>query len=128
MRCQDARMSAFADVEHTDPHEIWQGVLGRVVQGEGITLGVIELEPGGVVPEHRHANEQLGVLISGSVTFRIGDELRELRPGGMWRIGANVPHDVRVGPEGAVVVEAFAPKRGDWDALERRPGSSPRWP
>jgi len=39
-----------------------------------------------------------------------------------------VPHEVRVGPDGAVLVEAFAPRRDDWDALERRAGAEPLWP
>jgi hypothetical protein len=46
----------------------------------------------------------------------------------MWRIPSDTPHDVRVGPEGAVVVEAFAPARADWDGLERRAASTPLWP
>ena len=33
-----------------------------------------------------HENEQLGMVITGSVTFTIGDETRELGPGGTWRI------------------------------------------
>jgi quercetin dioxygenase-like cupin family protein len=121
-------VSAFSDVASVDPHRIWDGVAGRVVEGSESTLAVIELDAGGVVPEHSHANEQLGVLVSGSLTFTIGGETRELRPGGMWRIAPDVPHDVRVGPEGAVVVESFAPRRADWEPLERVAGSPPRWP
>ena len=37
----------------------------------------------GDVPEHSHANEQVGILIEGSVTFRIGDETAEVEPGGI---------------------------------------------
>lgn len=121
-------MDAFAEVGSLDPHEIWDGVLGRVVDGEHLTLSVIELDPDAVVPEHRHGNEQLGVLVAGSLSFRIGEETRQLGPGGLWRIAAETPHEVRAGPEGAVVVEAFAPRRDDWDALVRRTGAVPRWP
>jgi quercetin dioxygenase-like cupin family protein len=121
-------VSAFSDVGSVDPHRIWDGIHGRVVDGSEATLAVIELDANGVVPEHSHANEQLGVLISGSLRFRVGGETRELGPGGMWRIPPHVPHDVTVGPEGAVVVEAFAPRRADWEALERVPGTTPRWP
>jgi quercetin dioxygenase-like cupin family protein len=121
-------VSAFADLEQVEPQEIWDGVAGRVVAGAKSTLAVIELDPGAVVPEHSHENEQLGVLVAGSMTFRIGGETRELVRGGMWRIPADTPHDVRVGPEGAVVVESFAPARADWEALSRRPAAQPRWP
>jgi unsaturated pyranuronate lyase len=121
-------MSAFSEVAAAAPHEIWTGVLGRVVFGEQATLAVIELEPDAVVPEHRHPNEQLGVLVSGSLTFTIGGETRELGPGGMWCIPGEAPHDVRAGSDGAVLVEAFAPARADWAGLAHREGAVPRWP
>ena len=121
-------MSPFSYVDGVEPHKIWNGVNGRVVDGSEATLAVIELDPNAVVPEHSHANEQLGVLISGSLRFRIGSETQELGPGGMWLIQQHVPHDVAVGPEGAVLVEAFAPRRADWESLERLPATTPRWP
>jgi quercetin dioxygenase-like cupin family protein len=93
------------------PQQIWDGVLGRSVHGERITLGVIELDPDSLVPEHSHENEQLGLVLSGSLAFRVGDETRELGPGGTWRITANTPHEVRVGPEGAVERYAYHPER-----------------
>jgi quercetin dioxygenase-like cupin family protein len=88
---------------------------------------VIELDPGSIVPEHRHENEQLGMVLRGSLVFRVGEESRELGPGATWSIPANTPHEVRTGPDGAVVVDVFAPIRDDWKALEtlERP---PRWP
>jgi quercetin dioxygenase-like cupin family protein len=121
-------VSAFADLARIAPHQIWGGVVGRVVAGEQMTFAVIELAPDTVVPEHAHVNEQIGVLVDGSLRFRIGDEERELEPGGTWCIPAHVPHDVQAGPEGAVVVETFAPAREDWGALKRRDPSSPAWP
>jgi len=47
-------VSAFAGLSSLDLQRIWDGVHGRVVHGERITLGVIELDPESVVPEHRH--------------------------------------------------------------------------
>lgn len=97
---------------------LWNDVTARVVHGERMSLAVVELPPGAVVPEHSHHNEQMGVLLRGSVTFTIGNEQDQLSPGAAWRILANVPHCVEAGPDGAVVVEAFAPRREDWDGLE----------
>ena len=107
---------------------IWDGVTGRAVQGERATLVVVELAPGSVVPEHSHDNEQLGVCASGALTFRIGDEERDLGPGHTWCIPSEVPHEVHVGPDGAVVIETFVPARSDWAQLERLDPASPRWP
>jgi quercetin dioxygenase-like cupin family protein len=118
----------FVDLQGLDAQRIWEGVVGRVVEGERATLVVIELDPDSHVPEHSHENEQLGVLVAGLLEFRIGDETRRVEPGGTWCIPANVPHEVQTGPEGAVAVEAFAPPRTDWSALERLDGRLPRWP
>ena len=84
-----------------------------------MTLALIELDPDAAVPEHSHENEQLGILVEGSLTFTIGGELGEVLPGGSWRILANVPHSVVAGPEGAVLVEVFSPPRHDWAAIPR---------
>jgi quercetin dioxygenase-like cupin family protein len=70
----------------------------------------------------------MGILITGSLTFTIGEESRQLGPGGTWRIPSDTPHQVRVGPEGAVVIDIFAPTRSDWDALPSTPPSRPIWP
>jgi quercetin dioxygenase-like cupin family protein len=121
-------VSVFGSVSSLDLRRIWEGVHGRVVHGERITLGVIELDPGSVVPEHRHEHEQLGICLSGSLVFRAGDESRELGPGETWCIRGNVPHEVRVGPGGAVVIDVFAPPRQDWRDSDRVEPRSPRWP
>ncbi len=121
-------MSAFADAREIGPQQIWDGVVGRAVHGDRVTLALLELEPGAEVPEHRHENEQVGILIEGSLTFRVGDETRDLGPGGTWRILAHVPHAVTAGPDGSVLVEVFSPPRHDWHALETREPGPGRWP
>jgi quercetin dioxygenase-like cupin family protein len=121
-------VSAFDELSSLEPQQIWDGIIGRSVHGERITLGVIELAANAIVPEHSHENEQLGIVVRGSVGFRVGDESRGLGPGGTWRIPANVPHEVTVGPEGAVVIDVFAPVRSDWQALDRLEQRRPVWP
>jgi quercetin dioxygenase-like cupin family protein len=119
---------AFSQLADLRPLEIWDGILARTVDGDGLTLAVVELAPGALVAEHAHENAQLGLVIRGSVEFRIGDEVRELGPGGTWRIPPDVPHEVTAGTDGAVVVDVFAPAREDWKALDRAELRSPRWP
>jgi quercetin dioxygenase-like cupin family protein len=98
------------------------------VQGERITLAIVELAPNAVVPEHRHAAEQLGMVIQGQMHFTVDGETRDLGPGGTWRILGNRPHDVVAGPEGAVVIDVFTPVRDDWDDREVIDGATPIWP
>ena len=77
-------MSAFADIEAIGPLRVWDNVVAREVHGEQSTLAVVELGPGAVVPEHHHANEQLGLVIRGTLEFRVGAETKELGPGATW--------------------------------------------
>jgi quercetin dioxygenase-like cupin family protein len=121
-------MSAFDDLKTLGPQDIWERVSVRAIHGERITLGVVELEPNAHVPEHRHENEQLGIVLSGLMTFRVQDETRDLGPGETWNIPANVPHEATAGPEGAVVLDVFAPTRADWSQFEPQPPRDPRWP
>jgi quercetin dioxygenase-like cupin family protein len=121
-------MSAFEDLGRMAPLPIWEGIVARAVDGGRITLAVVELDPGAFVAEHAHENEQLGIVLRGSMSFRVGDEERELGPGGTWTIPANTPHEATAGPEGAVVIDVFAPPRDDWQALEPLEVRPPRWP
>jgi quercetin dioxygenase-like cupin family protein len=117
-------MSPFHELGDLAPIRIWDGVIARAVAGQEATLAAIELAPNAVVPEHSHVNEQTGLLLSGSVTFTIAGESKALRPGAAWVIPAHAPHSVTVGPDGAQIVELFAPPRSDWAELERLEPSS----
>jgi quercetin dioxygenase-like cupin family protein len=120
--------SAFDGLERIRPLSIWRGIAARTVDGERITLAVVELDPGAVVAEHAHENEQLGIVLQGSMSFRVGEETRELGPGGTWTIPSNTPHEATAGPDGAVVIDVFAPPRNDWAALEPLEQRPLRWP
>jgi quercetin dioxygenase-like cupin family protein len=108
-------MANLVELAEITPIQVWDGVVARRVQGDRITLAIVELAPNAIVPEHRHANEQCGLVIEGEVRFRIADEERAFGPGGTWRILGDIAHELHTGPEGAVVVDVFTPIRGDWD-------------
>jgi quercetin dioxygenase-like cupin family protein len=112
-------VSAFDGIDRLEHLGIWDGVTAQAVEGERTTLAVVDLEPGSTVREHHHENEQLGILVRGSMYFQIDGETRDLTPGSTWRILANVPHSVTAGAQGALAIECFTPARADWAALER---------
>lgn len=121
-------MTNLADLADIAPIQVWEGIRARRVQGDKVTLAIVELDPDAVVPEHRHASEQNGMVLTGRMTFRIADEERVLGPGGTWRILGDVPHSAVAGPEGAVVIDVFSPIREDWDELPTLSTDAPRWP
>ena len=122
-------MSNLIDIQTVPVIDVWgETVRARRIEGERITFALVELAAGAQVPEHRHENEQVGMVIQGRVTFTIDDETRELGPGGTWSIPSGAAHHVDVGPDGAVVIDIFAPTRRDWDALPAGQAKPGRWP
>jgi quercetin dioxygenase-like cupin family protein len=121
-------MSVFGKVSAVKPSKIWDGVLARAVHADRVTIGFVDIDPGVLVPEHRHENEQVGFVQRGSVTMTIAGQARELRVGETYTIAGQVPHSAKAGADGASVVDVFAPVREDWKAkptVEPFPG---RWP
>jgi quercetin dioxygenase-like cupin family protein len=116
-------MSHFSNVNEVEVLKIWNGVHGRPAIGDKAALVHLVLDPDAVVPEHRHPHEQTGILLGGSLRFTVGGETKELAPGDMWVIPGDTPHDVVAGPDGATLVELFAPPRDDWAGVERLPAS-----
>ena len=121
-------MGVFEDLAVIPPQPIWDGLLARAVHGQQITLAVVEVDAGADLPEHAHGNEQAGIVVRGSLELRVGEEERTVAPGGTYVIPSGVPHAGRGGPEGAVVVDVFAPPRADWEAVARQDPHAPRWP
>ncbi len=121
-------MSAFDDVRSIVARRVWDGITARAVHGERLTLAVVELEPGAVAEQHNHEHEQLGMVLRGSIRFRVGDEERELGPGETWRIPSNTPHRAEAGPEGASVLDVFAPPRTEWEQAAADEPAPRRWP
>jgi len=121
-------MKDIADLADIEPIQVFAGIRARRVEGELVTLAIVELDPGAVVPEHRHPHEQNGMVITGQMTFRVGAEERVLGPGGTWRILSDVPHTATAGPDGAVVIDVFSPIRSDWEDRPVLDRSTPVWP
>ena len=121
-------MDVFQAVAKLKPSRIWDGVLARVVNGERLSIGFVDIDPNVQVPEHRHENEQVGFVLRGSVTMVVGGKARELQVGETYTITSQVPHSAKPGAEGVSVVDVFAPVREDWTnkpTVEPFPG---RWP
>jgi quercetin dioxygenase-like cupin family protein len=121
-------MSAFGRLADLPLQRVWDGIEGRVVHGEQLTLGVLEVAPGNPLPEHHHANEQVGLVVRGELQLTVGGETRALGPGETYTIAPGVPHSGRGGPQGALVLDIFAPARAEWRELETLPPTPPAWP
>ena len=53
----------------------WKTLISKgVTRSQGLTLGVASLPPGGALREHRHAQEEVYLVLDGSGLVRVGAE------------------------------------------------------
>src|SRR5262249_24264023 len=122
--------SAFQDLAAIPAQQLSPGYLARAVHGSRATFAVVEIEPHAELPEHSHDNEQLGIVLKGSVTFRVGSEKRTVEAGGTWSIPTRTPPrpSVRGGAGAVVVLDFSAPPREEWKRREAVAPARPNWP
>jgi quercetin dioxygenase-like cupin family protein len=111
----------FLRFEDVKSFELAAGVGGRPIFGENAMLNLIEFEPGATVPLHSHPHEQLGIVLRGMQALVVDGEAHELGPMEGYCLPGGVEHSAYCGPEGALVLDVFAPVRDDyrarWNAL-----------
>ncbi len=90
------------------------GIETRIFPGEQAMLSVVRAEPGAAGSLHSHPQEQWGVMLKGS-GIRIQDGVEHaVQEGDFWRTPGGVEHGFTAGPEGAVVLDIFAPPREEY--------------
>ena len=96
--------------------EIVKGVTGKILlSGEKIMFNLVEIEKGGLVPPHRHSNEQFGLCLRGIAEFR-GEEKTEIVQKDMYyALASNELHSVQmIGDEPGLFLDVFSPPREDY--------------
>lgn len=101
----------FADLSAGVARTLAPGIETRVFPGDQAMLSVVSFEPGRQGQIHAHSEEQWGVLLEGDgVRIQDGTEV-PVGAGDFWRTPGGVAHGFRAGPQGAKVLDIFAPPR-----------------
>ena len=101
----------FSDLSEGIGRNLAAGIETRVYPGDQAMLSVVRFEPNSEGSIHSHPEEQWGVLLEGSGT-RIQDGVDvPVGAGDFWRTPGGVEHGFRAGPDGAKVLDIFAPPR-----------------
>jgi quercetin dioxygenase-like cupin family protein len=85
----------------------------RVLHTETMTVALINLAKGAVVPRHSHPNEQVVNVLEGRLRVVLDDGELEAAAGETVPLAADVPHEVEA-LEDTVVLDVFSPVREDW--------------
>ena len=85
----------------------------RCINGDRMTLAMIYLKKGCIVPLHSHENEQMSTVYKGALQFQLDGKEIVVRPGETLRIPPRMPHSA-LALEDTEEMDAFAPVRQDW--------------
>ena len=110
------RYTSFSDTTALDAGD---GIVLRPVAGDRIMLSEVTAPAHSVGATHTHAEETLGVVLSGACEFTLGGVTRQLGPGDIYQVPPAVPHGFRV-TEDCVLLDVFSPPRPD--LLDRMTG------
>lgn len=107
--------AGYFDSNAMPRRELLPGVAARLIWGERIMMGIIDIAPGAVVPRHTHPHEQCGRVLSGSAWFQLDDDAAVLlTPGDHYVIPGEVPHRVEATGEGCVALDIWSPIREEY--------------
>jgi pterin-4a-carbinolamine dehydratase len=110
---RQARKYAWTDVpaEQLNP-----SMRRRMVHGDRVLVADMQFKDGFVVPLHHHVNEQVTLVKSGIVRFRLGADgshVIDVHPGEVLIIPSNLPHAAEMIGD-VEEMDVFTPLREDW--------------
>ena len=94
------------------------GIAFQPITTESVMTNFVTFDPNAVADMHHHSEQQIAIVISGELTFTVGDETRVTHAGDCVVIPPHVPHGGHAGPEGCTAIDVFTPPRaGILDAM-----------
>ena len=87
------------------------GINTRIFAGDQAMLSFVSFKPHSEGSSHSHAEEQWGVVLEGSGTRIQNGESFAVKAGDFWVTPGGVEHSFIAGPDGAKLIDIFAPPR-----------------
>lgn len=103
----------FIKVEELPELRIADGVTGRAVTAQTVTVFHAKLAEGALLPEHSHHHEQILNVLEGTLELTVDGSTHILVPGNVMIIPPNAKHSGRV-INACRVIDVFHPVREDF--------------
>jgi quercetin dioxygenase-like cupin family protein len=107
------QLGTFAALPVEEP---FPGLRRRTFDGSGATVNEYSFEPGARFPLHRHAQEQITLVLDGTVELVVAGEAFPLEAGAWSVVDGDIEHGITAGPEGARILAIVVPRREATDA------------
>ena len=105
---------SLSDLSGGIPRQLAEGLSTRIFAGEQAMLSIVSIEPNASGNTHSPPEEQWGYLLKGGGVRTQGGLEVPVKAGDFWRTPGGVPHSFKGGPEGATVLDFFAPPRTEY--------------
>ncbi len=89
----------------------FSGIARRILNTEQATVQEYRFEPGASFPLHRHPQEQITLILEGSVALAAGGETQQLGEGSWSVVTGDLPHGITAGAAGARFLAILVPAR-----------------
>lgn len=133
--CTGSAITAFAaqtpTVRHSKDHVVKAPAHGRarvieLAAGTNAWMGLLSLDPGTAVPEHRDSTEEYIHVLAGGGTLTIDGQAHTLGPGDTVYMPANATVSYQNGPSEFRSVQVFAgpapaAKYTNWSSIPQKP-------
>jgi len=103
----------YYDVQFT---ELVPKANSRLIGGNGTQLSFLRMDPGSFFPHHNHPEEQVMIVLRGSIDEIILDKVKTMNVGDILVLPAGMVHGGTNSPVGADVLDVFWPPRPDYNA------------
>lgn len=106
---------AFSELPGQEP---FPGVNRNAFSSAHSTVTSYNFEPGGTFPIHRHPEEQVTLILEGTVHFTVDGVEHKLGPGEWSVIDGGIEHGITAGADGARFIAIVSPARQRSDQYE----------
>jgi len=96
--------------------ELAPGLKTHIISAEKITLSFVSAEPNAQLPPHRHANEQMMLVLDGDGDYIIEGKLYHVQKGDVVVLPPNTEHGGYDSNTGCRIIDVFSPPRQDFVA------------
>jgi gluconolactonase len=110
------RPGLVGDLQDIQFTELQPGANSRLISGHGAQLSFLQMSPGITFAAHLHPEEQLMIVLRGSIDEIILDANVKMTSGDLLYLPGTMVHGGAVGDKGCDVLDVFYPPRPDYDA------------
>ncbi len=104
----------YFSIHDLDATEMLPGITRRAVWLDNVMVTFFCFSEGASVPEHAHPHEQITIVTSGALAFRLDGDARVLHAGEGVCIPAGTPHAATALEPSTQAYDAWSPPRDDY--------------